>query len=755
MTVFDYNFQLFSTLLISTSFYTPINLKTFPIYKQHDAMDCGPTCLRMVAKHYGKNLAPEKLRNLAGLNRTGTSLLGISDAAEQVGFRTIAIQATFDELAKDVQLPAIAYWRQEHFLVVYKIKNNIAFVADPAHGKVTLTKEEFNKSWINNKSSEGEEGIALTLQPTPDFYAEEDEVINKKSFSYLFSYIRPYQKLIFQLILGLLVGSLLQLIFPFLTQSVVDTGIKNKDYNFIIIMLVGQLMLTFSRSIVDFIRSWILLHVGTRINIHLISDFLIKLMRLPISYFDSKMVGDLLQRIEDHKRIEQLLTSNILNTLFSLFNLLIFSVILAIYDRNIFFVFIAGSILYVLYILFFLKKRRELDYKSFGQMSKNQNILIQTLQGMQEIKLFNAEKQKRWEWEKIQAQLLKTNIKSLALTQYQEAGGILINEVKNILITFIAATSVIDGHITLGIMLSIQYILGQLNAPINQLIGFIQTTQNAKLSLERLGEIHEKPNEESDDKEGQIAILPEDLTLDFQNVSFRYGGPESDYVLKDISLSIPDGKVTAIVGSSGSGKTTLIKLLLKFYNSTQGEIKLNGNNLTNYSSSKWRELCGVVMQDGFKFSDTIARNIALGDDYIDKEKLVNAAKIANIYDFIKILPLGFNTKVGNEGIGLSGGQLQRLLIARAVYKNPKIIFFDEATNSLDSENEKIITQNLETFYKGKTVVVVAHRLSTVKNADQIIVLEKGKMVEIGNHYELTAKKGVYYNLVKNQLELGN
>ncbi len=718
-------------------------------------MDCGPTCIRMIAKHYGKTIAPEKLRNLAGLSKSGVSLLGISNAAEQIGFRTIAIQATFDELANDVQLPAIAYWNQEHFLVVYKIEGNWAFIADPAHGKVKLTKEEFNKNWINVKSLEGEEGIALTLQPTPDFYAEEDEVINKKSFSYLFSYVKPYKKLIFQLILGLLTGSVLQLIFPFLTQSVVDTGIRNKDNSFIIVILFGQLMLTFSRSIVDFIRSWILLHVGSRINIHLIADFLIKLMRLPISYFDSKMVGDLLQRIDDHKRIEQLLTSNILNTLFSLFNLLIFSFVLIIYDTNIFFIFFCGSSLYVLYILFFLRKRRDLDYKSFGQMSRNQNVLIQTLQGMQEIKLFNAEKQKRWEWEKIQAQLLKTNIKSLALTQYQEAGGILINEVKNILITFIAARAVIDGHITLGVMLSVQYILGQLNAPINQLISFIQTSQNAKLSLERLGEIHEKPNEENEDRQVQINILPEDLTLDIQNISFRYGGAESDYVIKDMSLTIPDGKVTAIVGSSGSGKTTLIKLLLKFYETTHGEIKLNGNNLSNYSSQKWRQLCGVVMQDGFKFSDTIAKNIALGDDFIDKEKLVNAAKIANIYDFIKVLPLGFNTKIGNEGMGLSGGQLQRLLIARAVYKNPKIIFFDEATNSLDSENEKIITQNLEMFYKGRTVVVVAHRLSTVKNADQIIVLEKGKLVEKGNHYELTEKKGVYYNLVKNKLELGN
>lgn len=728
-------------------------MSSFPFYKQHDTMDCGPTCLRMVAKYYGKYFSLDRIKAISFVNRSGVSLSDLSDAAEQIGFRTTAARLTLEELAQDITLPVIAHWKQTHFVVVYKIGKNHVIIGDPGFGILKLSREEFVQGWISTQQNNSKEGIVLALDTTPDFYAIEGEAIDKKKFSYLFSYLRPYKKLIYQLILGLLTGTALQLIFPFLTQAIVDTGIKNKDIDFITIMLVGQLVLVVSRSSVEFIRGWIFLHIGSRINIKLISDFLIKLMKLPISFFDSKIVGDLLQRIDDHKRIEQLLTANALSTLFSAINLLTFGVVLMIFSMKIFLIFLAASILYVVYVLFFLKKRRELDYKFFGQMSKNQSSLIQTLQGMQEIKLYNAERKKRWEWERIQIALFKVKIQSLKLMQFQEAGAILINEVKNIAITFLAAKLVIQGELTLGVMISIQYILGQLNAPINQFIGFIQTAQSAKISLERLGEIHDKPNEEFEDSENSQVEIPEDLSLEVSHLSFKYGGESADLVLDDVSFSIPAGKVTAIVGSSGSGKTTLIKLLLKFFPPTKGEIKLAGKNLNAYNSKKWRAVCGVVMQDGFRFSDTIANNIALGDEHIDHDRLLSAVKIANIYDFIKMLPLGFNTKIGPEGVGLSGGQQQRLLIARAVYKNPEILFFDEATNSLDSENEKVITQKLESFYENRTVVVVAHRLSTVRNADQIIVLEKGKLAEMGTHFELIEKEGIYFNLVRNQLEL--
>ncbi len=569
----------------------------------------------------------------------------------------------------------------------------------------------------------------------------------------MFSYLRPYKKIITQLFLGLLLGSLLQLIFPFLTQSIVDKGINNQDLSFVTLIIIAQLVLIFSRTIVEFIRSWILLHLGTRINISLISDFLIKMMKLPVSFFDSKMIGDLIQRIGDHRRIENFLTSSTLNILFSFVNLIIFGIVLLVYSVNIFLIFLVGSVLYTLWVYIFMKKRRELDNRRFAQLSDNQSNIIQLITGMQEIKLNNCEKQKRWEWERIQARLFRVNIASLSLNQYQQAGGVFINEVKNIIITFIAAKSVIDGQMTLGMMLAVQYIMGQLNSPINQMISFLQSTQDAKISMERLGEIHQKDDEESDETP-KIDILPETRDLNIEKVSFQYEGPHSPFVLEDVDLKIPEKKITAIVGTSGSGKTTLIKLLLGFYQPVKGKIKLGDQYLNNISNRMWREKCGVVMQDGFIFSDSIANNIAVSEEFPDRKKLLHAVKVANIQEFIESLPLGYNTKIGQNGVGLSQGQKQRILIARAVYKNPEFIFFDEATNALDANNERVIMENLDQFFKGKTVVVVAHRLSTVKNADQIVVLEKGKLVEKGTHKELTKKKGAYYELVRNQLELG-
>jgi len=743
----------------------------FPHYTQLDAMDCGPTCLRMVAKHYGKSYSLQTLREGSYITREGVSLLGTSDAAESIGFRTMGVKISFEQLVEEVPLPCIAHWKQNHFVVIYKIKKlkrsyfpplrgdrggarYMLYIADPAEGLVKLTKEEFKGGWISTKSDGEEKGVCLLLEPTPDFYAAEDEKPNKASFGFLFSYLRPYKKFLIQLFLGLFVGSLLQLIFPFLTQSIVDFGIANRDIGFVYLVVIAQLMLFTGRTAIDFIRGWILLHISTRINISLISDFLIKLMKLPIRFFDIKMIGDLMQRIGDHRRIENFLTSTSLDILFSVFNLIIFGAVLIFYSMKIFLVFLFGSLLYALWIVFFMKRRKELDYKRFAQLSDNQSNVIQLITGMQEIKLNNCEKQKRWEWERIQARLFKVSVKSLALNQYQQAGSVFINELKNIIISFIAAAAVIHGEMTLGMMMAVQYIIGQLNSPIAQLIGFMQSAQDAKISLERLGEIHEKEDEEKPD-DSKLMGLPVSKSIKLENLSFQYEGPHSEMVLNNIELEIPENKITAIVGSSGSGKTTLIKLLLGFYEPIKGEINIGGTGLENFSQRMWRGSCGVVMQDGYIFSDTIAKNIAVSEETVDKEKLLNAVKAANIQDFIESLPLSYNTKIGQDGHGLSQGQKQRILIARAVYKNPEFIFLDEATNALDANNERIIMENLSKFFKGRTVVVVAHRLSTVKNADQIVVLEKGKIVEKGTHRELAKKKGAYYELVKNQLELGN
>ncbi len=716
-------------------------------------MDCGPTSLRMIAKHYGRNYSLQKLRNLSGINREGVSLLGISEAAEKIGFRTTGARLTSEQLDQ-VDLPCILHWRQNHFVVLYKIKKGRYYVADPGKGLIQYTREEFYKGWLSTNSNGDGQGIALIISPTPAFYEAEGDKSSKVSFSYLFGYLVKYKSLIIQLLVGLGVGSLLQLIVPFLTQSVVDVGINTRNLNFIYIILIAQTMLFIGRMSVDFIRSWILLHMSTRINLSILTDFLIKLMKLPMSFFDTKMTGDIMQRMSDQKRIESFLTGSTLNIIFSLFNLVVFGFVLAWYNLNIFIVFLVSSILYSIWVAIFLKKRRELDFKRFDVSSKNQSAMVQLVNGMQEIKLNNCEQQKRWDWEHIQAGLFRFNVKSLALGQYQQAGAFFINEGKNIIITFLVAKTVIDGQLTLGAMMAIQYIIGQLNSPIEQLLGFVQNLQDAKISMERLNEIHEIEDEEPANKTF-MNELPSDHTIRMHNLGFTYPGAGNEPVLENVDLVIPHGKTTAIVGMSGSGKTTILKLLLRFYEPQKGDIKIGPSYLNSIGYRYWRGKCGVVMQDGFIFSDNIARNIAVGDEYPDVEKLQHAIKMANISDFIDSLPLGLNTKIGAEGNGISQGQRQRILIARAVYKNPEYIFFDEATNSLDANNEKVIMENLEEFFKGRTVVVVAHRLSTVKNADNIVVIDKGKIVEQGTHQQLSRSKGEYYQLVKNQLELGN
>lgn len=728
-------------------------MKHFPHYIQHDAMDCGPTCLRMVAAYYGKRYSLEGLREKSFITREGVSMLGISEAAEKIGFRSICVQVGYEKL-QEAPLPCIIHWNQQHFVVVYKLNDKHVWVADPGAGKLKYTKEEFCNCWLSSRKNEEDTGVALLLEPTPEFYTIEDEgdEVNRKGFSFLYSYLRPYRGLVGQLLLGLLLGSMIQLMLPFLTQSVVDFGINNQNLGFIYLVLIAQLMLSFSSSAVDFIRGWILLHLGTRINIALISDFLIKLMKMPISYFDSKMTGDILQRINDHKRIQDFLTGSSLSVIFSVFNIIIFGIVLLVYSGMIFLIFMGGSALYVAYVWLFMKKRAELDHKRFAQQSANQSTVVQLVNGMQEIKLSACEQQKRWEWERIQAKLFRVNIKSLALRQYQDSGAVLINQSKNLLITALVASLVVKGEMTLGMMLSVQYIIGQLNSPVNELIAFARDMQDARLSMDRLSEVRDKPDEEDPTRE-LLREIPEGKEIRLQNLNFKYD-PLSEYpTLDDINLVIPPGKQTAIVGMSGSGKTTLVKLLLGFYPPASGDIFIGDTPLGSYSIREWRKRCGVVMQDGFIFSDSIAGNIAPGVEHIDKKRLRHAAEVANIHDFIEELPLAYNTKIGQEGHGLSQGQKQRILIARAVYKDPEFIFFDEATNALDANNERTIMNNLQTFFKGRTSVVVAHRLSTVRNAEQIIVIEQGRIAETGTHEALIALEGRYYKLVKNQLEL--
>ncbi|MDN5213736.1 peptidase domain-containing ABC transporter [Fulvivirgaceae bacterium BMA12] len=739
----------------------------FPHYKQLDAMDCGPTCLRIIAKYYGKSHSLAFLRERSYITKAGVSLLGISEAAESIGLHTQGARLTWEQLCNEAPLPCIVHWKRNHFVVVYKIgkrkklfnllgKNNsddVVFISDPALGLLTYTKEEFFECWISSKEEDGNNGITLLFATTPDFYKEKQDKEGKLKFMYLLGYLRPYAKFMAQLMLATLTGTLLSLAFPFLTQSIVDFGIGNSDLAFIIMVLVAQMVLTLGQAANSLIRSWIMLHVTTRVSISLIAGFLTKLMKLPISFFDIKMVGDIMQRIGDHSRIQSFLTSSLINIVFSTFTLVMYTFIMAGYHMGILGIFYLGSLLYVLWILLFLKKRRELDYKRFQQSSANQSNLVQLVNGMQEIKLNNCEKLKRWEWERIQAQLFKVSVKGLTLNQNQQIGSIFIDQTKNILISFLAAKAVVQGDITLGMMMAMQYIIGQLNAPVQQFIGFTQAAQDAKISLERLSEIHEREEEEKPEDNKIKEILPGN-GLSINNLVFQYEGPHSEKVLNKVCLKIPSNKITAIVGGSGSGKTTLIKLLLGFYDFVEGKIELNGLSLDKYSPGEWRRKCGVVMQEGYIFSDTIANNIAVADEIPDMQKLEKAMEIANIKDFIKALPLGLKTRIGNDGHGLSSGQKQRILIARAVYKDPDYLFFDEATNALDAKNERTIMKNLKVFFKHRTVLIIAHRLSTVRDADQIIVLEEGKIAEKGMHNELVAARGGYYNLVKDQLELG-
>jgi len=725
----------------------------FPFFRQLDYRDCGSTCLRMVAKFHGKNFSREFLRNSAGITKQGVTMAGIADAAEIIEMRTLGMRISLESLVTEAPTPFVVPWRQKHFVVVYKTSKTKIYVADPAQGLLEYSHKDFADAWTN--TSDGN-GFVLLLEPNTKFYSLEEDTSKTKGFSFLYPYAKPYKKLFYQLFIGLLVGIAVQFMMPFLMQSIVDVGVNTQNVPFIYIILIAQLVLFASQTIVRIFREWLLLHITSRFHIKMISDFLYKMLKLPMSFFETRNTGEHLQRIRDHNRIRNFVSSSTFSMVYSIVLFVVFNFVLAFYNLKIFFVFIIGAVLYVGWTFFFLKRRAELDFKRFDELSDSQTSLVQIINGVKEIKINNSQRKNRWKWEQIQISLFHTSISSLKLAQYQSIGSNSINELKNITITFLSATAVVNGDITLGMMLSIQYIVGQLNMPLNNFIGFIQVWQDAKISLERLWQVHSKEDED-DLKDKKVKELPNDKNINIKNLSFRYGGKSTPFVLKKINCIIPQGKTTAIVGASGSGKTTLLKLLLKFNEPTEGVINIGNDDLKNIHNDFWRKNCGAVMQDTFIFNDTIAGNISESEqnEIIDRKKLKTASFISNIEPFIQKLPNKFNTELGTSGIRLSGGQEQRVMIARAVYKNPFYVFFDEATSALDANNEKIIMENLDSFLKDRTSIVIAHRLSTVKNADNIIVLEDGKIVEQGNHEELTLKKGKYYELVKNQLELGN
>ena len=724
-------------------------MKRPPLVRQHDSMQCGAACLVSICSYYGMQVPLHRAEELCGGSRRGVSLYGLSEAATSLGFRTQA--GKFDmNLLKRLILPCILHWDSNHFVILYKVAKGKFSIADPGKGYITYTEDEFRQHWLTINSGGFERGVALMLSPDTTLISKDPSIKHHHSLSRLFRHFSKYRYNLTQVLVILILSCIFQLIMPFLAQSIVDVGISKREINIIWLILVGEFTIITAQTVTDFCRRWLLMHISMRVNLSLVSDFLAKLLRMPMRFFDVKLVGDILQRIGDHSRVQSFLTGQTLNFLFSIVSILIFGVILFVFDHWIFLIFLIWSIIVCGWISIFLHRRKILDYEVFDRQGLNQDITFEFISNLQEIKLQDCSQRKRWEWEDSQASLFHTRMKAMKLQQTQEGGSIFINELKNIVITVISAQAVINGNISLGAMLAIQYIIGQLNSPVESLMSFIYSLQDVKISLDRINEIHDIEDEERKDTK---PINPDDIYI--KDVDFKYDNNSRNKALDNVNIKIHHGKINAIVGASGSGKTTLVKLLLAYYKPTAGEIKIGDTDLQEISVKEWRKRCGVVVQDGVIFSDTIARNIASADGDIDIDRLIYAAETANILDFILSLPMKFDTFIGRRGVGLSQGQKQRILIARAVYRNPEYIFFDEATNSLDTRNEREIVDKLRSFYSGKTVVIVAHRLSTVKEADNIIVLDHGTVVEQGSHNELVAKTGTYYQLIRNQLELGN
>jgi ATP-binding cassette subfamily B protein len=734
-----------------------LNKKRPPYIAQHDSMDCGPSCLAMITRYYGKKYSTQELREYCFLSKDGVSMLGIEDAAKKIGFDTIGVKIRVADLINKKPLPCILFWGENHFVVLSDVRKKrfsdevIFEILDPAFGKILLTEEKFKQHWTKT-----DKGLALLLQPTEEFHKKEPK--QKKAsivnLSLIYSFMKPHKRELFILVLGLGFSSLLTLIFPFLTQALIDVGVSNNNLNFVFIILLAQIFLFLGSLIIEVVRNWVLLFINSKINIGIISEFLMKIVKLPFKFFESKQLGDFSARIGDHRRIEEFLTSQSLITIFSSINFIVFFIVLTYYDPKIVIAYSVITFLSIIWSVYFLKKLQKVDYQRFRYLGENQQAIYELINGIVEVKLNNIEDHKIGKWQDKQIKLFNTNLKTMKLDQIQHIGYDFLNQAKNILVIFIAAREVILGNITLGTLLSISYIIGQMNTPLNQLIEFLKSWQYAKLSFERLHEVQNLKEEDSNLHKVSTAdgsLFNTDI--DIRNVSFQYLGPRSPFILNGVSFTIPKGKMTAIVGESGSGKTTLMKLLLKFYAPVEGDIYYGKHNAENLSAKDLRKNSGVVMQDGYIFSDTLERNIATSDAQIDYDRLERAITTANLADFVESLPQKLKTMLGSGGNGISGGQKQRILIARAVYKNPNIIFFDEATSALDAENEKIIYENLDEFFIGRTVIKIAHRLSTVKSAHQIIVLKKGQIVEIGNHEQLVKNKSNYYNLVKNQLEL--
>jgi len=721
--------------------------KRFPVEYQMDSQDCGPASLKIIAKYFGRYYSLQYLRDRCGITKEGVSLLDISTGAESIGLRILAIKCTLNDVVSKVPLPAIVFWNENHFVVVYNADKKYIWISDPAKGRVKYTHEEFRKGWY----PKGEEnGVLLAVEPTVDFQKSEAEKTQRKStFSGILRYFFPYKKQ-FGLVLGImLVVTLLQAVLPFISKAVIDVGIKTSDVNFIHMVLFGNICILASVMAFNVLRDWVLLHITSRVNIALISDYLIKLMKLPVTFFENKLLGDILQRAQDHERIRSFIMNNSLALIFSSLTFVIFAIILLVYNTNIFYIFLAGSVCYIVWVLLFLSIRKKLDWEYFELLSKNQSYWVETVSAIQDIKIFNYEKYRRWKWEEIQARLYHVNKKVLTVTNAQNLGAQFIEGMKNMAIVFYCAVAVINGEITFGVMISTQFILGMLNGPLIQFINFVVSAQYAKISFLRINEIRELEDEEELLSIGSTTVMPEKKDITLENVFFQYT-PNGFMVLRNVFLRIPEKKVTAIVGGSGSGKSTLLKLLVRLYKPTHGEIKMGGMNVTAINLRQWRDLCGVVMQDGKIFSDTILNNIVLDDDHIDYERLREVCRTAQLEEEINNMPKGFETMIGETGRGLSGGQKQRLLIARALYQDPEFLFLDEATNSLDVMNERKIVEALNNAFKQRTVVVIAHRLSTIQHADQIVVLNQGYIAEIGNHQTLMEKKGLYYQLVATQ-----